>query len=184
MDGDGRTEEVTVQASRTRPVRCRWLLVARQGTCARTWTLPIPYAASVAAGSAPEPRLIGLAGIAGGRGLEAIVDSRCCGAYVTDQWLLRETGSGIELLRVRGPDAPIRDTFGNGSSVCCGQTPVCGARRGVVLVFGTGLGAKPVDEADVYVRRGDTFVWKGRRLRRRPHRGDFGNCTPYIPARQ
>ena len=184
MDGDGRTEAVSVQASRGRPVHCRWLLVVRQGKRVRTWTVPIPYAESVAAGAALQPRLIGLAGIARGRGLEAIVDSMCCGAYVTDQWLLRETGSGIQLLRVRGPDVPIRDTFGNGSSVCCGQTPVCGALRGVVLVFGTGRGAKPVEEADVYVQRGDTFVWRGKQVRRRSGAGDFGNCRPSIRARE
>src|SRR5262245_17144946 len=95
LDRDGRIEEVSVVASDRRPVRCRYLLFVRQGRRVRTRPLLVPDPAAAAQGY--EPYLVGLAAVARGRGLEAIVDSNCCGAYVTGQWLVREASIGLSL---------------------------------------------------------------------------------------
>jgi hypothetical protein len=183
LDGNGRVEEVTVRANDRRPVRCRYLLVARQGRRVRTVRLSVPIPAVAAQGY--EPYLVGLAAVARGRGLEAIVDSRCCGAYVTGQWLFREGSRGLQLMQVRPSVTGISGTFGNGASVCCGQTPVCGRHRGIVLEFGEGRYATPVEDADVFVQHGNTFVRTGRERFRRPGKlADFANCRPWIPARK
>jgi hypothetical protein len=177
MDGDGLAEKVSLRRDERRPLRCRYLLVVRQGARVRTRII------AVAQPDGNEPRLIGLAGIARGRGLEAIVDSNCCGAYVTGQWLFRETRSGLPQMHVRQFMTEIPDTFPNGASLCCGDTPVCGSHPGTVLVFGEGRYATAIDEAHVLVQHGDTFLYTGRRRLRRPgRREDFQNCRPWIAA--
>jgi len=117
--------------------------------------------------------------------LEAIVDTNCCGAYVTGQWLFRVTKSGLRRLQVRKSMTGVPNTFPNGASLCCGATPVCGSHRGIVLVFGEGRYARPIDEAEVWVQHPHTFVYTGRKYLPRPGRlEDFENCRPWIPARR
>lgn len=182
MDGDGRLEEVSVRADDRRPVRCRYVLVVRQGAGLRTRVLAVSEPDAVTQGR--EPFLVGVAGIARGKGVQAIVDSRCCGAYVSGQWLFRETNAGLWQMHVRPPNLGVSDTFPNGASLCCGDTPVCGSDRGIVVVFGEGRNAKPIDEAEVFVQRGNTFRNSGRKRLRRPGRlDDFRNCRPWVAAR-
>ena len=176
IDGDGRAERVSLVRYRARPLECRFLLVARGGSRVRSAVVPTGSAAWT------EPQLIGLAGIARGSGLQAIVDSRCCGAYLTGQWLFRATHNQLKLLRVIKATTLVPNTFGNGASLCCGESPSCGSRRGVVLVFGEGRGAKPVDLAEVWVQQGEAFSFSRRERLRRPRKDDFRNCKPFIAA--
>jgi hypothetical protein len=183
MDGDGHPERVIVWARGRRPIRCRYLLAVRQGARLRTRVLAVPD--PVAAVQGYEPHLIGLAGVARGPGVEAVVDSNCCGAYVTGQWLFRETKAGLRQMHVRQPQPMtlVADTFPNGASICCGATPVCGRHRGIVLIFGQGRYAKAVDKAEVWVQHRDRFVYAGRKRMQRPGRlEDFQNCRPWVPA--
>jgi hypothetical protein len=183
LDGDGRLEEVSVRANDDLPVRCRYQLVVRQSRRVRTRAVVAPIPDAAAQGY--EPHLVGLAGVARGRGLEAIVDSNCCGAYVTGQWVFRERRNGLRLMRVRPDTTGVSNAFGNGASVCCGETPVCGRNLGVVLEFGEGQYARPVDDAFVFVQRGDAFIQIGRKRLRRPGKlEDFANCRPWIRARK
>ena len=177
MDADGLTEQVSVVRYGARALRCQFLLVTRQGTRVRSAAL---YDERI---GAVNPSLVGLAGVARGRGLQAVVETGCCGSYVTGQWLFRETTQGLRKMRVDHSIAPpVGDAFENGYSLCCGLTPVCGSRRGIVLVFGEGRGAKSVDLADVWVQHGNTFRREGRKRFRRPRHDDFGNCRPWIAA--
>jgi hypothetical protein len=182
MDGDGHLERVSVQALDQRPARCRYLLAVRQGARLRTRVLPVPD--PVAAEQGSEPLLIGLAGVARGPGVQAVVDSNCCGAYVTGQWLFRKTKAGLRQMRVRHSMTLVADTFPNGASLCCGATPVCGRHRGIVLIFSEGRSARAIAEAEVWVQHHDTFVYARRERLRRPGKlEDFQNCRPWVPAR-
>ncbi len=182
MDGDGHLERINVRALDQRPARCRYVLAVRQGSQLRTRVLAVPD--PVAPGQGNEPHLIGLAGVARGPGVQAVVDSDCCGAYVTGQWLFGETKAGLWQIRVRHPMTLVADTFPNGASLCCGTTPVCGRHRGIVLIFGEGRFARAIDEAEVWVQHRDTFVYARRERLRRPGKlEDFQNCRPWVPAR-
>lgn len=182
MDGDGHLEQVSVRADNRRPVRCRYVLVVRQAARLRIRVLAVPEPDAATQGR--EPFLIGLAGIARGKGSQAIVDTRCCGAYVSGQWLFRESNAGLRQMHVRPPLTLVSDTFPNGASLCCGDTPVCGSHRGIVVIFGEGQNAKPIDEADVFVQRRNTFRYSGRKRLPRPGKQeDFRNCRPWAAAR-
>ncbi len=178
LDGDGYAEQVSVRADPHRPLRCRYRLVVQQGSRLRTLILPVWEAEGA------EPYLVGLGGIARGPGLEAIVDSGCCGAYVTGQWLFRETSAGLEQMRVPQSDTLVPDTYPNGASICCGETPLCGPQRGVVLIFPEGHAAQVAKFHDVfvYVQHRDRFVWMGHEKVRSPKTDDFGNCRPWLPT--
>jgi len=184
MDGDGRAERVSLRANDRRPFRCRYLLMTRQGRRVHMRVLILAHPDIAATGA--EPVFVGLAGVARGHGLQAVVDGRCCGAYVSGQWLFEETRSELRQIHVRGRIDADPDTFPNGASLTHGMTSVCGPRRGEVLVLSLGRTARNVmvvGSTQRFVQRGDTFVSTSFVERQEPFRfEDFENCRPWIRA--